>query len=59
MKRLPTALILATLCTTPVFGGAMTGGASEITQILNNIQLTQSYLEQIHQTAQQLEQLST
>jgi len=43
----------------PAFGGAMTGGASEITQILNNVQLTLSYLEQVSQTAQQLEQLKT
>jgi len=60
MKRLSIFIFIAGLgSAVPVFGGAMAGGASEITQILNNIQLTLSYLEQVSQTAQQLEQLKT
>jgi len=60
MKRLSIVIFSAGLYSAvPVFGGAMAGGASEITQILNNVQLTLAHLEQIHQTAQQLEQLRT
>jgi len=60
MRRLLIAVFSLGLgSTVPAFGGAVAGGASEITQILNNVQLTLSYLEQVSQTAQQLEQLKT
>jgi len=60
MKRLSILIFIAGIgSAVPAFGGAMAGGASEITQILNNVQLTLSYLEQVSQTAQQLEQLKT
>jgi|GEM_PF-5909927 len=60
MKRLSVIIFIAGMgAAAPAFGGAVAGGASEITQILNNVQLTLSYLEQVSQTAQQLEQLKT
>jgi len=43
--------------TSPVLaGGAATGGASEYTQILNNVQLANQYAQQVSQYATQLQQ---
>lgn len=40
-------------------GGGATGGATEFTQILNNLQLTASYAESAQQTVTQLNQYTT
>lgn len=40
-------------------GGGMTGGATEITQILNNVQLVESYAQQVLQYENQLMQYAT
>lgn len=37
-------------------GGAMTGGATEFTQIMNNVQLSLQYIQQIQQYSTQLQQ---
>lgn len=40
-------------------GGGMTGGATEVTQIINMVQLVQSYGQQVMDYAQQLQQYQT
>lgn len=40
-------------------GGGMTGGATEVTQILNNVQLVEAYAQQVMQYQNQLQQYAT
>lgn len=62
MKKI---LLATVLSTTMLFslashaGGGMTGGATEITQILNNVQLVLQYSTQIQQYESQLKNLSS
>lgn len=45
------ALITAAICATPALAGSVagTGGSTEVTQILNNLQLIQAYEQQVQQ----------
>jgi len=43
--------------TTAAFGGGATGGALEVTQLMNNAQLVQQYTEMVEQTATQAQNL--
>lgn len=51
------AFAATTLLHAPAFGGAMAGGATEVTQILNNIQLLMQSATQEMQYATEVEQL--
>lgn len=51
-------LIASLFLVTKVFGGAAAGGASEVTQILNNTQLVMQYAKQVEQYTTQLSSLS-
>lgn len=61
MKILKLAVLALWVMVVPVraYAGAMTGGATEWTQIANNIQLTASYAEQAQQTIHQLNMYQT
>ena len=48
--------ILLTLNNSVFAGGAATGGATEVTQIMNNVQLAEQYAQQVQQYATQLQQ---
>lgn len=54
---LAAAFAATTLLHAPAFGGAMAGGATEVTQILNNIQLLMQSVTQEMQYATEIEQL--
>ena len=54
MKKSLSMLALATICV-PAFAGAVVG-ATEITQIMNNIELANQYAQQVEQYATQLQQ---
>lgn len=53
-------ILVALLFTTPMFAGSVagTGGATEITQILNNAQLVLQYAKQVQQAETQLNSLT-
>lgn len=58
----PVAVALCILAAIPPViagGGGMTGGATEMTQILNNVQLAESYAQQVIQYQNQLLQYET
>src|SRR5450830_679253 len=53
MKKRLLILTLAVICDSAFAGGAATGGATEWTQILNNVQLLDQYSKQVEQYATQ------
>lgn len=62
MRRKAVGSVVATLlCSAAIAGGGggMTGGATELTQILNNVQLAASYAQQITSYQNQLLQYAT
>jgi len=52
------ALIASLFLVSKVFAGAAAGGASEVTQILNNVQLVMQYAKQVEQYTTQLSSLT-
>lgn len=55
-KRTLLLVALAVVAKSAFAGGAATGGASEYTQIMNNVQLANQYAQQVEQYASQLQQ---
>lgn len=55
IKRGLLAVCLASVMSNPAHAGAAAGGASEVTQILNNIELVSIYSTEIEQLSQQLQ----
>lgn len=56
MKKRILILALALVANPAFAGGAASGGASEVTQIMNNVQLANQYAQQVEQYASQLQQ---
>lgn len=59
-KSILTAALCAALTAPPaIAGGGMSGGATEVTQILNNAQLVLQYITQLMEYSTQLEEFAT
>ena len=56
MKKRISILALAVVANSAFAGGAASGGASEITQIRNNVELAAQYAQQVQQYSTQLQQ---
>lgn len=56
MKKRLLFLALATICVPAFAGGGVDGGATEVTQIMNNAELANQYAQQVQQYTTQLQQ---
>lgn len=55
IRRKTAAMLITAMLSANADAGAMTGGATEITQILNNVELVSIYATEIEQVARQLQ----